>query len=168
LWVPPCLKNSSSSSSSSVKGAKRKSHYMDETDLKYDSHQWIPSLNLSANWCSHCGYPLSLGQGNQEGANRQCEACKVICHAQCQGLVAKRCILEDLAPPPPSLVTCHGDSLWAAQSDRTSETRSKIRTRPYLGRNSRTLGNGPTQINSTVEENTNHKRPPRQSIHRSQ
>lgn len=131
FWVPSCLKNSSTSSS--LSRAKRKSHYMDQADLKYDSHQWSPLLNLSANWCSHCGFSLSLGQGNQEGANRQCEACKITCHAQCQGLVAKRCILQDHAPPPSSLITCQGDPLWAAQSDRTSETRSKNRTKPYLG-----------------------------------
>lgn len=132
LWVPPCLKNTSSSSSSSS-AVKRKSYYMDQVDLKYDSHQWIPFLNLSANWCSHCGYSLSFGQGNQEGANRQCAACKITCHAQCQGLVAKGCILQDLGPPPSSMITCQDDPFFASRSQRTSETRSKIRTKPYLG-----------------------------------
>jgi Phorbol esters/diacylglycerol binding domain (C1 domain) len=111
--VPPCLKNSlssSSSSSSSMKGTKRKKDTLDQEDLEeYTSHQWSPFLNLSANWCSHCGYSLSLGQGNQEGANRQCEACKITCHAQCQDLVGKRCDLQHA--PPYSSIAGHYEPL---------------------------------------------------------
>lgn len=130
LWVPPCLKNSSSSS---MKGAKRKKDTLDQEDLEeYRSHQWVPFLNLSANWCSHCGYSLSLGQGNQEGANRQCEACKITCHAQCQDLVGKRCDLENAPPSKGSITGCFELSELFPQSGRTRKPRSKTASRTRI------------------------------------
>lgn len=131
LWIPSCLKKSSlSSSSSAIKGAKRKIQMLDGENLEeYTFHQWVPFLNLSANWCSHCGYSLSLGQGNQEGANRQCEACKITCHAQCQDLVGKRCDLQN-APPSINLIGCSLPlSAFIPQSGRARKPRSKTASR---------------------------------------
>jgi hypothetical protein len=59
-WIPSCLNTPPLSLSK------------DESACKL--HHRVPLLNLAAKWCSHCGFPVSLGEGNhQEGANRRCE-----------------------------------------------------------------------------------------------
>lgn len=62
-------------------------------------HRFVPLFNTSANWCCHCGFFLSPGQGNGEGANRRCEKCGLTCHAQCQALIARQCSEELLIKP---------------------------------------------------------------------
>lgn len=62
-----------------------------ETERQDPNHQFVPLFNVSANWCCHCGYYLSPGQGNFEGANRRCEKCGLTCHAQCQALLELHC-----------------------------------------------------------------------------
>lgn len=87
-WIPSCLHTTPPPLSKEESACK--------------SHQWVPLLNLSANWCSHCGFPMSLGQGNlQEGANRRCEECAETCHAQCQLLVPSRCGFFPTLPERP-------------------------------------------------------------------
>lgn len=129
--VPPCLKNSSSPSSSMNGTKRKKDHLFQIVEEEYKSHQWVPFLNLSANWCSLCGYSLSLGQGNQEGANRRCEACKITCHAQCQSLVGKKCDLEYSGP-----INSNRSGFFEPLSEllpndrrRTREPESKTRSR---------------------------------------
>ena len=141
LWVPPCLKNSTSSS---MKGTKRKTNTLNQEDLKeYRSHQWVPFLNSSSNWCSHCGYSLSLGQGNQECANRRCEVCKITCHAQCQGLVGKRCDLEFSAPTDPGPCGSLHKMFPKFRLGKTREPRSKTRPRTPLNQIIDQMGDEP-------------------------
>lgn len=98
LFKSPCLDSSTSSSMAEAKRQHERqlkvhvfNAHLDSRIVVEKQHQWVSFLNLSANWCRHCGYLLSLGQGNQEGANRRCEACKLTCHAQCQPLVSGNC-----------------------------------------------------------------------------
>lgn len=93
-FMPPC----SDQSHSSMEEAKRR-HTLLLNSGKYARcrifrHQWVPYFNLSIKWCSHCGYLLSLKQGNQEGADRRCEGCNNTCHAQCQALIPNGCGLD--------------------------------------------------------------------------
>jgi hypothetical protein len=64
---------------------------LDSPEAIKPGHQFVPLFNTSANWCCHCGYFLSPGQGNSEGANRRCEKCGLTCHAQCQAFLELKC-----------------------------------------------------------------------------
>ncbi|KAH8696551.1 hypothetical protein BGW36DRAFT_360380 [Talaromyces proteolyticus] len=75
-FLVPCLETTE----------EAKQHYRMKLDPS-ESHQFVPFFNVSANWCCHCGFYLSQGQGNCEGANRRCEKCGLTCHAQCQALM---------------------------------------------------------------------------------
>jgi hypothetical protein len=90
-FMPPCL----DTDYSSMEEAKRQHRLLLNSGefevYRVYRHQWVPYFNLSTNWCCHCGYLLSLGEGNQEGANRRCEECNNTCHAQCQALIPNRC-----------------------------------------------------------------------------
>jgi hypothetical protein len=85
-WIPLCLADTSPPPLKMQKDESK-------------PHQWVSFLNLSAKWCCHCGLPLSLGRGNQEGANMRCEKCDKTCHAQCQLLVPSRCGSFRVLPP---------------------------------------------------------------------
>ncbi|KAJ1655725.1 Serine/threonine kinase [Dispira simplex] len=50
-------------------------------------HRFEPSTVLSANWCSHCGYMLSLGRKD----NRKCSECNMLCHQSCSLMVPHFC-----------------------------------------------------------------------------
>ncbi|RKP40250.1 kinase-like domain-containing protein [Dimargaris cristalligena] len=50
-------------------------------------HRFIPATNLSASWCSHCGYMLALGKRD----NRRCTECNMLCHESCSLLVPDFC-----------------------------------------------------------------------------
>jgi Phorbol esters/diacylglycerol binding domain (C1 domain) len=126
VWIPSCLNTPPPS---------KKGQLMSE---KSKSHQWFPFLNLSANWCSHCGLPLSLGQGNQEGANRQCVECAKTCHAQCQLLVPSRCGSSSTLPFWPIHPICQFPvPLRATESKRPmpahdTSTRTKLRRKHMI------------------------------------
>jgi hypothetical protein len=95
-FVPSCLytdtTSSTSSTSTSLSMKEAKWRYSLRAKAQFQSHhQWEPLFNLSANWCSHCGFFLSLGPGNHEGANRRYKKCGITCHAQCEPLVSSKC-----------------------------------------------------------------------------
>lgn len=50
-------------------------------------HRFGPTINMSANWCCHCGYILPLGKKNV----RKCSECGLTCHPQCAHLVPDFC-----------------------------------------------------------------------------
>ncbi|KAK9457255.1 hypothetical protein V1511DRAFT_508698 [Dipodascopsis uninucleata] len=50
-------------------------------------HRFEPMINLTANWCCHCGYMLPLGKKNA----RKCTECGLTCHADCVHLVPDFC-----------------------------------------------------------------------------
>jgi hypothetical protein len=50
-------------------------------------HRWATFSNMSANWCCHCGYLLSLGRKN----SKKCTECGLTCHTQCAHFVPDFC-----------------------------------------------------------------------------
>jgi hypothetical protein len=39
-------------------------------------HRLLPSSNMGASWCCHCGYKLPFGKEQ----SRRCTECKLTCH----------------------------------------------------------------------------------------
>jgi tRNA A-37 threonylcarbamoyl transferase component Bud32 len=52
-------------------------------------HRWTPFSNITANWCCHCGYLLSLGRKNQK-----CKECSLTCHSDCTHFVPDFCGMD--------------------------------------------------------------------------
>ncbi|KAJ1983685.1 Serine/threonine kinase [Dimargaris verticillata] len=50
-------------------------------------HRFEPATNLSASWCSHCGYMLPLGRRD----NRRCSECHQQCHEACAVFIPDFC-----------------------------------------------------------------------------
>lgn len=113
-WIPSCLNTPSPALSK------------DESACKL--HRWVPLLNLSGNWCSHCGFPMSLGEGNhQEGPNRRCEECAKTSHAQCQLLVPSRCGFFPALPEGARQLTICKTPLMKRLMSEDDDTRPKPR-----------------------------------------
>lgn len=107
-------------------------------------HRFGPSINMSANWCCHCGYILPLGKKNV----RKCSECGLTCHPQCAHLVPDFCGMpmetanQILSEIKSTKIRKQSAATTTTQPNRQPrqplDTRTPAEKSPYMHRNSYT------------------------------
>ncbi|OLL23182.1 Protein kinase C-like [Neolecta irregularis DAH-3] len=89
----------------------------EEEKLNYRiPHRFEPTINISANWCCHCGYILPLGKKQ----TRKCSECCLTCHAQCSHLVPDFCGISNERATEILLQIRHAKAKKAASSQQST------------------------------------------------